>query len=114
MATKTATKKDDFAVILTGGKQYRVAVGDVVTIEKLDGEFKAGDKVIFDQVLLTDNGKDLKVGAPTIPGAKVEADYIEAGREKKITVIHYREKSRHFKKNGHRQPFAKVKITSIK
>lgn len=131
MATKTATKKavkaspkkevskkdsfksKDFAVIETGGKQYKVAEGQIITIEKLDGEFKTGGKVIFDKVLMKDDGKNTTLGDPTIKGAKVEAKLVEAGRGKKITVIHYKSKSRYFRKNGHRQPFTKVEITKI-
>jgi large subunit ribosomal protein L21 len=104
----------EFAVIKTGGKQYKVAVGDSIKIEKLTGEYKEGDKVTFDQVLLVDNGKDTTIGTPNIKGAKVNATIAEIGRAQKITVIHYKQKSRYFKKNGHRQPFFKVKIDSIK
>lgn len=114
MATKTATKKDNFAVIETGSKQYRVSVGDIVTIEKLSGDLKTGDIVTFDKVILMDDGKELKLGAPVIEGAKVEAEYVSGGKGKKISVIKYKAKSRYFKNRGHRQPFAKVKITSIK
>lgn len=110
---KPAIKKDSFAVIETGGKQYKVYVGQIITIEKLEGEFKDGDKVTFDKVLLTDDGKTTKIGEPTISGAKVEGTFIEGGKGKKTTVIHYRSKSRHFVKKGHRQPFAKVEITKI-
>ena len=74
---------------------------------------KAGDKITFDKVLLTDDGKETKVGAPYVSGAKVSAELIEEGREAKVTVIRYRQKSRYFKKKGHRQAFAKVKITAL-
>ena len=104
----------EFAVIQTGGKQYKVSAGDVITIEKLDGEFKAGDKITFDQVLLTDSGSDTKIGAPTISGAQVVGELVEEGRAAKVTVIKYKQKSKYFKKNGHRQPFMKVKINSVK
>jgi large subunit ribosomal protein L21 len=104
----------EFAVIKTGGKQYKVAVGDSVKIEKITGVFKEGDKVTFDKVLLVDNGKDTTIGTPTIKGAEVKATISEIGRAAKVTVIHYKQKSRYFKKNGHRQPFFKVKIDSIK
>ena len=102
-----------FAVIQTGGKQYKVAKGDVVKIEKLSGEYKEGDKVTFDQVLLTDDGKATQVGAPTVSGAKVEATIKEIGRDKKIDVIRFRAKSRYHKKRGHRQPFFKVEINKV-
>ncbi len=105
----------EFAVIQSGGKQYRVAVGDVVTIEKLPGEFAKGDKVTFDKVLLVDDGKDsTTVGAPYISGAAVEATFEENGRADKLLVMKYKAKSNRLKRNGHRQPFTKVKITSIK
>ena len=103
----------EFAVITTGGKQYKVAVGDVVTVEKLGNDFKAGDKVTFDKVLLVDNGKDTTIGTPYIKGAKVEAIFQSAGRAKKVNVVKYLQKSRYLKKNGHRQPFFKVKILSL-
>lgn len=104
----------EFAVIETGGKQYQVKAGDIVKIEKLDGDFKKGDKVTFDKVLVVDNGKDTTIGSPYISGAAVTATFEEAGRNKTIDVIKYKQKSRYFKKNGHRQPYMKVKIDSIK
>ncbi len=104
----------NFAVIQTGGKQYKVAPGEILTIEKLPGEPKVGDKIVFDRVLLVDDGSKTLVGAPTIVGSVVSATLEEVGRGKKIVVIRYRQKSRHFKKNGHRQPFMKVKIDAIK
>lgn len=116
---KTTTKKKEapkampFSVILTGGKQYKVSEGQRVTIEKLNGDFKEGDKVIFDTVLLKDDGKEVIIGEPTISGAKVEGRFIENVRDKKIDVIHYRSKSRHFVKRGHRQPHSKVEIVNI-
>ena len=104
----------EFAVIQTGGKQYKVAVGDSIKIEKLSGEHKEGDKITFDKVLLVDNGQDTTIGTPNIKGAAVNATISEIGRSKKVTVIRYKQKSRYFKKKGHRQPFFKVKIDSIK
>ncbi len=104
----------EFAVIQTGGKQYKVSAGDVIQIEKMDGEFKKGDKITFDKVLLVDNGSDTTIGTPYINGAKVFATFESAGRAQKVTVIKYKQKSRYFKKNGHRQPFIKVKIDSLK
>lgn len=104
---------NEFAVIHTGGKQYKVSVGDVVTIEKLEA-VKVGDKVTFDKVLLTDNGKETIVGAPYIAGAKVTGTLEAEGRNKTVDVIHYKQKSRYFKKYGHRQPFIKVKIEALK
>ena len=103
----------EFAVIQTGGKQYKVSAGDVITIEKLPGEKKEGDSVTFDTVLLTDDGKETKIGSPSLAGAKVSGEVVVAGRARKVTVIKYKAKSRYFKKRGHRQPFLKVKINSI-
>lgn len=104
----------EFAVIKTGGKQYKVSKGDSVKIEKITGEYKVGDKVVFDKVLLVDNGKDTTIGTPNIKGAEVAATISEIGRSAKVTVVHYKQKSRYFKKNGHRQPFFKVTIDAIK
>ncbi len=104
----------EFAIIATGGKQYPVSVGDVIRIEKLDGEYKKGDKVVFSEVLLVDNGKDTTIGAPFIDGAKVEALFQAEGRAKKVIVAKYKAKSKYYKKNGHRQPYFEVKISAIK
>jgi len=104
----------EFAVIETGGKQYKVSVGETIKIEKLTGEFKEGDKITFDKVLLVDNGKDTTIGTPFISAAKVQATLTEIGRSPKVTVIKYKQKSRYFKKNGHRQPFFKVTIDALK
>ncbi len=104
----------EFAVIKTGGKQYKVSAGDTLSIEKMKGEFSKGDKISFDKVLLVDNGKDTTIGTPYITGAKVAAEIVEIGRARKIMVIKYKQKSRYLRRNGHRQPFFKVKITSIK
>ncbi len=104
----------EFAVIETGGKQYQVTAGDVITIEKLPGDLKEGDKVTFDKVLLVDDGSNTTIGTPYIAEAKVEGTFKEAGRAAKINVIKYLQKSRYFKKNGHRQPFVKVTIDKIK
>ena len=102
-----------FAIIETGGKQYRVSEGDIITIEKITGEYKEGDKIVFDTVLMLDDGKASKIGTPTLSGSKVTAELVEEGRAKKVTVIRYKAKSRYFKKKGHRQPFMKARITSI-
>ena len=106
--------KDEFAVIFTGGKQYKVSEGGLVSIEKIKGEYKKGDKLVFDKVLLVDDGKDTTIGTPYITGAKVNAEIVEIGRTRKVMVVKYKQKSRYLKRNGHRQPFFKVKITSIK
>lgn len=103
-----------FAVIQTGGKQYKVAVGDEIAVEKLSGEHKVGDKVTIDTVVLTDDGKATVLGTPFIKGATVSATIIEAGRLDKVLVVRYRQKSRYHKKNGHRQPYMSLKIDAIK
>lgn len=105
----------EFAVIKSGGKQYRVSVGDVLTIEKLPGEYQKGDKVTFEQVLLVDDGKNTtSIGTPYLPGAIVEGVFESAGKHPKVLVVKYKAKSRYLKRNGHSQPFSKVTITSIK
>lgn len=100
-----------FAVIATGGKQYKVSVGDVLSIEKLDTEKST---VTFDKVLLVDDGSSTKIGAPYLAGATVTAEILEQGKGDKIHVVKYHSKSRYYKKNGHRQPFTSVKVTAIK
>lgn len=104
----------EFAVIQTGGKQYKVAKGDVIRIEKLAGTFKTGDTITFDKVLLVDDGKDTTIGTPFIKSAKVMGTLTEIGRAPKVNVIKYKQKSKYFKKNGHRQPFFKITIDSLK
>ena len=113
MATKKAQNNDAFAVIATGGKQYKVKVGDTVKVEKILGDHKVGGKIVFDEVLLLDNAGETTIGAPFIKGSKVEAEITEIGRDPKITVVHYKQKSKYFKKYGHRQPFFKVAIKAI-
>lgn len=104
----------EFAIIHTGGKQYKVSKGDTVKIEKFKGDFKVGDKIVFDEVMLVEDGKDTTIGTPYITSAKVNATLSEIGRNKTVEVIKYKQKSRFFKKNGHRQPWFKVTIDSIK
>ena len=99
-----------YAIIATGGKQYKVAEGDIITIEKLGVD--AGEKVTFDQVLAV-SGDDMKVGNPTVSGATVEASVIKEGRAKKVIVYKYKRKTGYHKKNGHRQSFTQVKIEKI-
>lgn len=108
-----AASNDMYAVFATGGKQYGVKVGDKVKIEKIVGEYKEGDKITFDKVLLTENGV-VTVGTPFITGAKVEATLTKIARYKTVDVIKYKQKSRYFKKYGHRQPYFEVTIDSIK
>lgn len=106
--------KTEFAVIQTGGKQYKVSAGDSIKIEKLPGDFKIGDKITFDKVLLVDNGKDTTIGTPFIEGAKVEATLEKVARAPKILVVQYKQKSKYLKRKGHRQPYFKVKIDALK
>ena len=100
-----------YAVIETGGKQYRVQEGDVVTIEKLNVE--AGDKVEFDKVLVLAGEGDLKVGAPYVEGAKVFGEVVENGKGQKVIIFKYKSKKDYRKKQGHRQPYTMVKIESL-
>jgi len=99
-----------YAIIATGGKQYKVAEGDIIRVEKLGAE--AGETVTFDQVLVVNNG-ELVVGDPTVKGATVSASVIAEGKAKKVIVYRYKNKSGYHKKNGHRQAFTQVKIDKI-
>lgn len=99
-----------YAVIETGGKQYRVQEGDVITIEKLNAE--AGDKVTFDKVLLMSDGKEVKVGTPYLAEA-VTGSVVENGKGKKVIIFKYKAKKDYRKKQGHRQPYTTVKIESL-
>ncbi len=101
-----------FAVIETGGKQYRVAAGNKLKVEKLEAEVNGN--VVFDKVLLTVDGEKVNLGKPLVAGAKVEAKVLSQGRADKLIVFKYHSKTRRRKKNGHRQPFTEVEITSIK
>ena len=99
------------AVIVTGGKQYTVAEGDVLFIEKLEVEAEATVK--FDQVLAVLDGENSKVGTPVVEGACVEAKVVKNGKGKKLTIFRYKAKKNEKKKMGHRQPYTKVEITKI-
>ncbi len=101
------------AVIKTGGKQYVVSKGDIISIEKLSDDSKEGDKVVFDYILLTDDEKETTIGTPTIKDAKVKGTIVKIGRAKKIDVVKYKAKSRYIKRRGHRQPFVSVCIDSV-
>ena len=110
---KTEDKKtEDFSVIETGGKQYIVSVGDTLEVELL-GDFKEGDSIEFDKVLLSDDGKASKVGTPYIDGAKVKAKYLGMTKADKISIIRYKAKSNRDRKLGHRQKHSRVQIESI-
>ena len=99
------------AVIVTGGKQYTVAEGDVLYIEKLNAEEES--TVNFEQVLAILDGENTKIGTPVVAGATVEAKVVKNGKAKKITVFKYKAKKNEKKKIGHRQPYTKVEITKI-
>ena len=99
-----------YAILATGGKQYKVSEGDIITIEKLGVE--AGETVTFDQILAVSDG-ELKVGAPTVENASVEGTVISNGRGKKVIVYKYKRKTGYHKKQGHRQAFTRVKIDKI-
>jgi len=110
MATKKA-KSDAFAVIATGGKQHVVSVGDTIAVELL-GEHQAGDKIEFDTVLMTDDGKAAKVGTP-YTGTKVKATYVGEKKGPKLTIVRFKAKSNRDRRLGHRQHYAEVKIEAI-
>ena len=97
------------AIIQTGGKQYLVSEGDKIQVEKLSGE--PGDKVVFDQVLLTVKGEDFQIGKPTLGGASVEAKILKQGKGKKVHVLKYKAKSKYRRKIGHRQQYTEIEIT---
>ena len=100
-----------YAVIATGGKQYKVAVNDEIFIEKLGVE--AEDEVVFDKVIAVVDGDKLNVGAPYVEGAEVKATVLKNGKAKKITVFTYKPKKAYKRKLGHRQPYTKVRIDAI-
>jgi len=101
-----------FAVIKTGGKQYKVKEGEILKIEKVAGA--AGDKIDFEVLLLADeDGKDVKIGKPIVSGVKVGAEILEQGRARKVNVIKYKPKVRYRRKAGHRQMYTKVKVGKL-
>lgn len=100
-----------YAIIKTGGKQYRVSEGDVISVEKID--VASGGKIVFDEILVVSNGEELQIGAPVVTGATVEGIVLQQGKEKKVIVFKYKPKKDYRKKQGHRQPFTRVKIEKI-
>ncbi|MCL7750638.1 50S ribosomal protein L21 [Guyparkeria hydrothermalis] len=100
-----------YAVVVTGGKQYRVEQGSKVRVEKLSGE--AGSTVTLDQVLMVGDGSDIKVGTPTVDGASVTAEIVGQGRGKKVEILKFRRRKHHMKRQGHRQAYTELKITGI-
>ena len=99
-----------FAIIKTGGKQYKVSEGDIIKVEKIEAE--AGDKIEFDQVLMV-AGDDVKVGSPVVEGAKVQAEVLDQKKDKKIVIFKFKAKKNYRKKKGHRQPFTRLEVTKI-
>jgi large subunit ribosomal protein L21 len=99
-----------YAIFETGGKQYKAGKGDIVFVEKLDGE--PGKQVSFDALVVAD-GDNVQIGTPVVKGAKVRAKIVEHGKEKKVVIFKYKAKSNYRRKQGHRQPFTKIRITSI-
>ena len=100
-----------YAVIATGGKQYRVSEGDVIFVEKLAGE--VDESLVFNDVLTVVNDGDVKIGAPFLDGAKVTAKVLQQGKDKKILVYKYKSKANYRRRQGHRQPYTKVSIEKI-
>ncbi len=100
-----------YAVIRTGGKQYRVSQGDTLRIETLDAN--AGDSIEFDQVLMVGEGESVKIGTPLVEGGKVTATVKAHGRGDKVEIIKFRRRKHHMKRMGHRQNFTEVEITGI-
>ena len=100
-----------YAVIKTGGKQYRVAPGDMLKIEKLDGE--VGDTITFDKVLLTSDGDNINLGKPYLEDTKVYGNIARQGKDRKVIVFKYKRRKGYRKKNGHRQDFTLIKINNI-
>lgn len=100
-----------YAVIETGGKQYRVQPGDVISVEKLNVE--AGNKVTFDRVLIANDGKDVQIGTPVVESAAVSGTVVENGKGKKVIIFKYKAKKDYRKKQGHRQPYTMIKIDEV-
>jgi large subunit ribosomal protein L21 len=102
------------AVIKSGGKQYRVAAGQTLKLEKLSDNDTIGNKVTFDEVLLVSDGDKVTVGNPTVKGASVEAEIVGLGRHKKVEIIKFKRRKHHMRRAGHRQYYTEVKISEIK
>jgi len=99
-----------YAVIKTGGKQYKVSEGDLLKVEKIEGA--VGDAIELNEVLMV-GGEEVKIGAPLLPGAKVKAQIVEQDKDKKVLVFHSKKRKGYRKKYGHRQPITRLKITGI-
>ena len=101
----------DFAIVQTGGKQYRVKSGDTIRVESLAGD--QGDTITLDDVRLISKDGEVTIGKPSIEGAEVTAEVVNKGKDKKVVVFKYKAKTRYRKKNGHKQTFTDLKVTEI-
>ena len=101
-----------YAVIETGGKQHRVTEGELIRVEKIEAD--TGSTIDFDRVLMVGEGETVKVGTPVVDGAKVSAEVVQHGRGDKVTILKFKRRKHHMKRQGHRQWFTEVKITGIK
>ena len=100
-----------YAVIETGGKQHRVVEGEHIKVEKIEAE--TGSTIDFDRILMVGEGKSIKVGTPAVDGAKVSAEVVQHGRGEKVTIVKFKRRKHHMKRQGHRQWFTEIKITAI-
>ena len=101
-----------YAVVASGGKQYKVKEGDILKVEKLDGE--VGQEISFDNVLMVSDGENVMIGQPLLEQVSVSGEIVEQGKHRKIIVFKYKKRKRYRKKQGHRQAFTAVRIQSIK
>ena len=101
----------DYAIVKTGGKQYRVQQGDTIRVESLPGD--AGDKIELTDVLMLSEDGSVTLGTPAVPGAKVITEVVGIGRDKKVIVFKYKAKTRYRRMNGHRQAYTELKVTGI-
>ena len=100
-----------YAILASGGKQYKVAEGEILQVESLEAE--VGSNVEFDQVLMVADGENVKIGTPYLEGAKVAGEVVEQGRGEKVTILKFRRRKHYMRRAGHRQNFTAVKITKI-
>ena len=100
-----------YAVIETGGKQHRVTEGELIRVEKIEAE--TGSIIDFDRVLMVGEGETIKVGTPVVDGAKVSAKVVQHGRGDKVTILKFKRRKHHMKRQGHRQWFTEIKVTAI-
>ncbi len=101
-----------YAVIESGGKQHRIVEGELLKVEKIEAE--TGSIIDFERVLMVGEGESVKVGMPTVEGAKVSAEVVQHGRGDKVTIVKFKRRKHHMKRQGHRQWFTEIKITAIK